>query len=345
MKRNFTPAQRAELAAQGIVIPMAMDNGWLPEGDIRYNADAALAMDAQSAAVLSVSGGIPAFLTNYLDPDVITVLVTPTKAAQILGETKKGDWTTATAMFPVVEQTGETSAYGDYSNNGSSGANLNWVSRQSFLFQTITQWGELELARAGAAKIDYASQINAASAMVLQKFLNKTYFFGVNGLANWGLLNDPSLSTPIGPVGGTQWSTKDGGAIYTDILALFGQLVTQTAGLIDMDAPMTLALSPAMSVNLAKTNQYNVNVTDQLKKNFPNLRVETAIEYATTGGQLVQLIADSIQGQKTGYAAFSEKMHAHPVVVQLSSYQQKKSGGTWGAIIRMPLAIAQLLGV
>lgn len=198
---------------------------------------------------------------------------------------------------------------------------------------------------AGLAKIDYAAELNVASALVLNKFLNKTYFFGVAGLKNYGLLNDPSLSTPIGPIGGTQWSTKDGAAVYADIAALYGQLVSQTGGILDMDAPMTLAMSPAMAVNMTKTNQYNVNVTDQLKKNFPNLKIETAVEYATVGGQLVQLIADNLQGQDTGYAAFNDKMHAHPVVVDLSSFRQKKSAGTWGAIIRLPIAIAQMLGV
>ncbi len=44
---------------------------------------------------------------------------------------------------------------------------------------------------------------------------------------------------------------------------------------------MVLGMSPEMEVNLTKTNQYNVNVTDQLKKNFPNMRIETAVEYST----------------------------------------------------------------
>jgi hypothetical protein len=35
-----------------------------------------------------------------------------------------------------------------------------------------------------------------------------------------------------------------------------------------------------------------VNVTDQLKKNFPNLRIETAVEYSTDAGELVQLIVE-----------------------------------------------------
>lgn len=338
---KLTPAEKARLKADfGIDIPMAVD--YLPE-HLRY--DSALAADAQPALVTVSNAGIPAFLANYVDPEVIRVLTTPNKAAQILGERKKGDWTTATAMFPVVESTGETSSYGDFNNNGSTGSNINWESRESYAFQTITQWGERELAMAGLASIDYAAQLNVASALVMDKFLNKSYFFGIAGLRNYGLLNDPALFTPIGPIGGTTWATKDGAAVYADIAALYGQLVSQTGGILDMNARMTLAMSPAASVNLTKTNQYNVNVTDQLKKNFPNMRVETAVEYSTVGGELVQLIADNLAGQDTGYAAFADKMHAHAVVVDLSSFRQKKSGATWGAIIRMPNAIAQMLGV
>jgi hypothetical protein len=86
-------------------------------------------------------------------------------------------------------------------------------------------------------------------------------------------------------------------------------------------------------------------VLDQIKKNFPNMRIETAVEYTTGSGELVQLIVDEIDGQQTAYCAFTEKMRAHPVKVGLSSFKQKKSAGGWGAIIRRPVAIAQMLGV
>ena len=108
---------------------------------------------------------------------------------------------------------------------------------------------------------------------------------------------------------------------------------------------MTLAMTPTVSVALTYTNQYNVNVADQIKKNFPNMRIETATQYAVSGGNLVQLIADSLDGEKTGYCAFSEKLRAHPVVVAESSYRQKKTSGTWGSVIRVPVAIAGMLGV
>jgi hypothetical protein len=347
---KLTQAQaKAELAKvareYGIHIPMAVD--YLPE-DLR--GDYSIAMDALPALVTTSSAGIPAFLTNFIDSEMIRVLVTPNKAAQIFGETKKGDWTMLTTQFPIVESTGEVSSYGDYSENGSVGSNVNWTPRQSYQFQTITQWGERELEMAGLAKIDYAANLNVASALALDKAMNKSFFFGISGLQNYGLLNDPSLITPITPGAtgtgsGTLWSTKTSDNIYGDIVLLYGQLVTQTRGLVERDAKMTLVMSPEIEVNLTKTNQYNVNVADLLKKNFPNITIQSAVEYNTTGGQLVQLIVDSIDGQKTGYCAFSEKMRAHPVVVGTSSFKQKKSSGTWGAIVRQPIAIAQLLGV
>jgi hypothetical protein len=329
----------------GIVMP-----GVLGLLDKNISRDFKLAMDAQPSLVTTSNAGIPAYLANWMDPEMIRVLVTPNKAAQILGETKKGDWTTKTAQFPIVESTGEVSSYGDWNENGSVGANVNWENRQSYLYQTITQWGEYELDMAGLARIDHASNLNIASALVLDKFQNKTYFFGVDGLENFGLLNDPSLSPPVTPAptgagGAVTWASKGGQEIFDDISqVLYQQLILQTRGLVERTTPMKLCMSPEIEVNLTKTNMYNVNVSDQLKKNFPNMTVETAVEYATDAGQLVQLIVDSVEGQRTGYTAFNERMRAHPVKVELSGWMQKKTAGTWGAIIRMPIALAQMLG-
>jgi len=323
-------------AKYGIHIPMAVD--YLNK-DISH--DFSIAQDAQPSLVTVSNSGIPAFLANYIDPELIRILVTPMKAEEIIGYVKKGDWTTLTTQFPVVESTGETSAYGDYSENGSSGTNFNYPTRQSFHFQTMTQWGEREMEMAGLGKIDYAAQLNVSSALALNKFMNRSMFFGISGLQNYGLLNDPNLSTPVT---GTLWSALDGAGVYTEIVKIYAQLVTQTRGLVPRDAVMKLCMSPEIEVNLTKTNQYNVNVTDQLKKNFPNMTIETAVEYNTAGGQLVQLIVESIDNQKVVYGSFTEKLRAHPIIQQTSSWKQKKSSGTWGAIIRIPIGIAQYLG-
>ncbi len=317
-----------------------------------------LAMDAQPELITISNSGIPAFLSTYIDPKVIEILLAPMKATEIVGEeTKKGDWTLETSMFPVVESTGQVSSYGDYSQTGVAGANVNWVQRQSYTYQVITQWGERELEKMGLARIDWANRMNIASVLTLNKFQNKSYFFGVNGLANYGLLNDPTLIAPIAPgvwESVSTWAAKSalsdgsgGLAVYGDIKALYGQLVQQAYGLVelDMESPMTLAMSPESQVYLTLTSTYNVNVMDMLKKNFPKMKIVTAPEYQLPAGNLMQLIADEMLGQRTATTAFTEKLRAHPIIVKSSSFEQKKSQGTWGTIIFRPFLIAQMLGI
>lgn len=308
------------------------------------------ACDAQPALVTTSNSGIPAFLSTFVDPKLIEVLISPMKAAEIVGnEVKKGDWVTETAMFPVVESTGQVSSYGDYSENGSAGANTNFPQRQSYHYQVMTQWGERELERAGLARIDWANRLNIASVLTLNKYQNKTYFFGVAGLQNYGLLNDPALSAAITPTtkiaGGTGWTNATALEVLNDVQKLYKQLQTQLGGLVQLDTRMTLAMSPTSEVALTKTTEFNVNVSDILKKNFPNLTIKTAPEYSTGSGELVQLFVDEMEGQRTVDVAFTEKLRAHPIIVGASSFKQKKSQGTWGAIIYRPVAIAQMLGV
>ncbi|MFN1150312.1 DUF2184 domain-containing protein, partial [Serratia liquefaciens] len=218
-KQHYATASRD----YGIILPGAQ--AYLPP---EYASNYALAMDAQPGLVTASNSAVPAYFTNYVDPELLRVLVTPMKAAQILGETKKGDWTTLSAQFPIVESSGEVSSYGDYNHNGMVTANANWVPRQSYHYQTHTRWGERELDMYGAARIGWAAELNVSSALTLNKFQNKSYFFGIEGLQNYGLLNDPSLSAPITPdeVGGKlKWDDKDGQAVYDDVVKLYKQLV------------------------------------------------------------------------------------------------------------------------
>ena len=317
---------------------------------LRMAMDGALACDAQPTMVTTSNSGIPAFLSTYIDPKLIEVLVSPMKAAEIVGdETKKGDWTTSTAMFTMVESTGQTAAYGDYSESGTARANVQFPQRQAFHYQVTTQWGERELEQAGLARIDWANRVNMASILTLNKFQNKTYFYGVAGLQNYGLLNDPSLSAALTPTtktaGGTSWSVATPNEINADIQKMFKQLQIQCNGLIDRATPMTLALSSISDVYLANSSIYNQSAADILKKSFPNLKFVTAPEYTTGSGELAQLIVDEFEAQRTASCAFTEKLRAHPIVVGLSNFKQKKSQGTYGCVIYRPMFIAQMLAI
>lgn len=349
VKAGHTAQLLADLADIGIVFDQRLGRmQFLPE-KIRLRRDEnhplQIACDAQPELVTVNNAGIPAFLSNWLDPNLIRVLTSPMRGAEIAGETKKGDWLTTVLQFPVIELDGEVSSYGDYNANGSVEVNTNFPTRQTYHYQTWTQWGEKELANAGLAAISWAAELNAASALILNKFQNRSYFFGISGLANYGLLNDPALYAPIAPTAQWNLSSTSMETVYEDVRRLFVQLQSQANGTIDQQMALTLGCSPTTSVAFNKTNQFGLNVWDQIKKNFPNLRLVTAVEYSTDAGELVQLFVDEIDGQETVTCSFTEKMRAHNLEVYSSYYRQKKSQGTSGAIYFRPFGVSQMLGV
>lgn len=351
-------SESARLAALGAIFPSV--TMFAPDD---WKNDIGLAMDAQPQLFTQPNAGIPVFLSTIVDPDVIEVLFSPMMAATVYTEVKKGTWLDDTIMFSVVEHVGEVSSYGDYSTNGHANVNTNWPNRQSYLFQTIKQYGEREMERAGLAKISWVSEVDKAAALVLNKYANATYFFGVSGLQNYGGLNDPNLSAALSPAakayGGVKWVLNGqivatANEIYADLQALFMQLVTQTGGLVDAKSEFVIVMSPQSAIALTATNSFNVNVNDLLKKNFPNVRIETATQLGATdainpqgiaAGNMVQVYVPSIEGQKTGYAAYNEKMRAHPIIRDLSAFKQKITAGTWGTVIRMPMGVASMVGV
>lgn len=295
--------------------------------------DAAPLLTAPNAGILSV-------FTTYVDPRVIEVLVQPMKAAEIFGETKKGSWTDDFLTFAMAESTGETSSYDDFSENGMSNANVNWETRDTYFYQTIIELGDREVARAGAAKLDWVARKQISAALVLNKFQNKSYFYGISGLRNYGILNDPSL---LPAVTLPTWVDADGQVVYNGLARLYAELVSQTGGLVDRSTPMILLLSPKADAAFTRTNMYNVNVSDQLRKNFPNLQVEVAPEMSTPAGEAMKLIVKDYEGVSTVEPTFTEKMRVHPMVLGLSSWRQKRSQGTVGTIIYRPMFVASAL--
>jgi hypothetical protein len=365
-------ADRQMLLDKGVVLPWSMKR-YITEDE----RDRGIALDAvltgPSAGTSGVPGplstdpnaALPWMLTSAIDPEIIRILFSPLDFADILTERKAGTWTEQTHFFPVVETTGEVSTYDDFNNNGRAGANFNYPQLQSYLFQTILQYGELQIDRAGLAKINWVSELGLAAADLLNRSQNLTYAYGVQGLQNYGILNSPYISAALTPAtkawGGTGWFNAGSPAataneVYNDIVALVTQLVAQTNGTLDIKGPMTLALSPQSEIALTFTNSFGVNVSGLLQKNYPNMKVKTAPQYGqqttpnntqgfSPAGNYMQIIATKVQGQTVAYAAYNEKLRTHKIVPDLSSWKQKQTSGTWGTVIRSPIGIASMLGI
>ena len=331
-----------------------------------WKDDFNLAADAQPSLITAVNGGIPAFLTTFIDPSLLRILTAKNAAAGIYGEERKGSFVDATVVFPVIEHTGEVSSYGDFSMNGRAGANANFPQREAYLYQTIIEYGDLELERAGLAKIGWAGEMKQSSITVLSKFQNLTYFYGVQGLQNYGALNAPGLAPAIAPApkaynGNTSgpWLTNGfvsatANEVYNDVVALYTKLVAQSNGLIDEDTPLVLSMSPVSATALKTANSFNVSVRTLLETNFPKLTVKTAVQFGaltasnpqgSAAGEIVQLIANEVEGQQSSFCAYNEKLRAGPIIRGLSSYSQKATQGSWGWIGKQLFAVASMIGV
>lgn len=351
-------ADKVQLERFGLIFPDVQ--GYLTS-DMKQ--DFHIAQDALPALGSAPNAGIPALLSTYMDPEVIRYLFSPIKAAEIYGERKAGDWLYDTIMFQTVESTGETSAYGDYSENGRSGVNQDFPQRQSFHFQVMEEYGEREMERAGLTKLDYVAEINRASAESLNRFQNYSYFFGINGLQNYGALNDPYLPASLTPSpkawGGTKWINNGtivatANEIYNDFQAAIYQLVNQTAGLIEEEDDITVVLAPQVRVALTATNSFGVDVYKLLKQNFPKLKIETAVQlgavsttnpFGIAAGNMMQMFAPKMDGVQTVFCGYTEKMRAHTMERRTSSFKRKMTSGTWGTTIRYPIAFTSMVGL
>lgn len=342
----------------GFVSPRA-DLGCSPE-------DAMLAMDALPTLATDPNAGVPMMMTTWVDPNVYQVLFAPLRAVDIMGsEIQAGDWTEQTAMFPVEEVTGETTAYGDYnSGGGQNSGNVNFPQRQSFLFQGIIEYGDLEVARYARARVNWITTKQRARMRQLNTFMNLAYFYGVAGLANYGLLNDPNLPASISPApkayGGTTWLVgtqvkATANEIFNDIQATVIQGINQNAGLVDRDSEMCLAMDPPHEAALTAINAFGKTTSEMLKLSFPKMKVISAVQYGpaslqqpqgqASGLSMMQLIFPEVEGQRTAIPAFNAKLIAQRVVFEMSAARQKMLSGTYGAVIRYAAGISSMVGI
>lgn len=314
-----------------------------------------MAMDAE--LLTPPNAGVPVEYTAFLDPTIIRILNAPTRARRIVGERKIGDWTTPYVRFTMIEQTGFVQPYDDYADNGKSDVNPTFPTRENYVFETTIEYGDRESDIASRAKFNLISEKQQSAATTIDLAMNRFYFYGVAGLQNFGLLNDPNLQPALTPANvGTEdapvvkWEDKTAVDMYNDILAMVADLSNRSFGYIDENSRLKLVVSPKISPLLLKTsNLMTESVKSLIEKSLPNLEIVVAPEMSTEAGELVQMYADVVSADgvtnKVADLVFSEKMRAGRVVPALSHFKQKFTAGTFGAVIFQPFAVAQMLGV
>ena len=119
-----------------------------------------LAMDAQPELITISNSGIPAFLSTYIDPKIIEILAASDEGHGDRGRgNQKGRLDARDGDVPCRRIDRRSQLLRRLlARPAIAGANVNWVQRQSYTYQVITQWGERELEKMGLARIDWANR-------------------------------------------------------------------------------------------------------------------------------------------------------------------------------------------
>lgn len=349
-----------QLKAKGIYVEgakgiMAYDT---VNGKIKTNlSKTALAMD--SALQTTPNVAYPASFFQYIDPQIVEILFGVTNANKIAPEVKQGTWADEFYTYTTEEAIGDVTAYSDRTENVTSEVNYEFQTREQARFETILQYGNLEVDKASQAKIALASRKQIAGANIIARKQNQFYLYGVSGKINYGLLNDPNLNASINPnsitIGGstyTTWADKTandasnaGNHVFNDVLKLWSELSAKNGGNIDQNERIILAVSNNVVSYLSAPNQFGLTAMAMIKDNFPNLEVVQLPELSTQEGEQIKMIVPSLYGVDTVNLVYSDKFRAMQVVQTVSGFKQKLVSTSYGAVVKRSSLIATMVGV
>ena len=321
------------------------------------------AMDAgYQPTVTTGSIGTPVqFLQNWL-PGFVFTITAARKIDDLVGLMITGSWEDEQIVQGVLERTGFSSVYDDYTNVPLSSWNTNFNTRTVVRFEEGMQVGKLESARAARMRVDDAGMKRESAALALEIIRNTVGFFGFNnGLNNtYGFLNDPGLpayvTVPTGASSSTLWSTKTFLEIAKDIRGAIVALRNQSQDVIDPEkVDITLAVATDAVDWLSTTSDFGISVRDWLKQAYPRIRVVSApqLNNANGGANVFYLYADKVDGSldssTDGGLVFIQpvpsKFQVLGVQQLAKAYEEDYSNATAGVMCKRPYAVVRRSGI
>lgn len=318
-----------------------------------------VAMDALQPTVTTGSIGTPVqFLQEWL-PGFVFIITAARKIDELIGISTVGSWEDEEIIQGVLERTGTSVPYGDYTNVPLSSWNTNFERRTVVRFEEGMKVGNLEAARAGRMRVDDSGMKRESAALALEIIRNTVGFVGFNsGLGNtFGFLNDPNLpnygTVPAGASTSTLWSTKTFLEICKDIRTAIVALRTNSQDTIDPESVnLTLAISTDAVDWLSTTSDFGISVRDWLKQAYPRIRVVSApqLNNANSSANVFYLYAESISDMSTDdgrvwIQPVPTKFQVMGVQQLTKAYEEDYSNATAGALLKRPYAVVRYTGI
>lgn len=316
---------------------------------------AGIGMDSQEALVTTSSITTPIqFLQNWL-PGFVNVITAARKIDELVGISTIGSWEDEEIVQGVLELTGQSVPYGDYTNVPFSSWNANYERRTVVRFEEGMRVGSLEEARAARVRINSAASKRDSAALSLEIQRNNVGFFGFNSGANrtYGFLNDPALPAYQNTPSPNPWATSTFLQITGDLRTAFQLLRTQSQDTID---PQTTEITLAVATNavdyLSTTSDFGITVWDWLKQSYPKTRVVSApqLNAANGGDNVFYLYAEKVDdGSSDDSRTFVQVVPAKFQLLGVSRltkhYEEDYINATAGVLTKRPYAVVRFSGI
>jgi hypothetical protein len=320
----------------------------------KYALDSMYAQDSLQPTVTTGSVGTPVqFLETWLSGFVF-VITAARKIDEFTGILNVGSWEDEQIVQGILERTGTSVPYGDYTNVPLSSWNTNFIYRTVVRFEEGMKVGNLEAARAARLRVDDQGMKREAAASSLEIQRNLVGFNGFNSGDNntYGFLNEPGLGsyTQVADgVAGYTWSVKTFLEIQKDILTAIQALRTQSQDTIDPESvDLTLAVATSSVDYLAKTADFGISVRAWLRTAYPRIRIVSApqLNAANASDNVFYLYADVIQDMSTdGGRVFIQpvptKFQVLGVQQLAKAYEEDYSNATSGIMCKRPFAVVR----
>lgn len=319
---------------------------------------ASVVMDAIEPTVTTASIPNPIqFLQNWLT-GFVYVATGARKIDDLIGIMITGSWEDEQIVQRLLEQTGSSVPYGDYTNIPLSSWNATYETRNVVRFEEGMQVGKLEEARSARTGINDSAEKREAALLALEIRRNDIGFNGYNAGDNntYGFLNDPGLpaytTLANGASGSPTWASKTYLEIQKDIRTMMAALRSQSQDIIDpKKTPTTLALATDVVDFMGVTTDYGYSVQQWLTETYPACRVESAPELndANGGANVGYLYADTVKdgstdGGKTFIQAVQAKTITLGVQTNAKNYIEDYANAMAGVMVKRPWAVVRRSG-
>lgn len=322
---------------------------------------ASFGLDALQATVTTPSIATPIqFLQNWL-PGWVAVITAARKIDELVGIMTAGAWEDEEVVQGVMEQTGTSVLYGDYTNVPLASWNTNFERRTNVRFEEGMRVGVLEEARAARIQMNSAEAKRGSASLQLEIQRNRVGFYGYNNGngRTYGFLNDPNLPAAsafpaTGTGNTTTWSTKTFLQICADIRLMIAALRSQTQDVIDPEqTQITLALATNVVDYLSTTSDFGISVREWLKEAYPKVRVVSAPELNNAVGGTdneAYLYAETVQDgsstddKRTWIQPVPAKFRLIGVQQMAKGYEEDYSNATAGVMLKRPFAVVRRYG-